>query len=91
MMGHQSIADHDVGCPIVPPQEEYLKDDFEKFVSLLRPVRLFSRANERLFSVSANSNSIDQYELNIDTTKSELENWMCSIPEDATPGWLKVV
>lgn len=53
---------------------------------VLRLVRLFSRAYERLFSVSANLNSIDQYKLNIDAAKSELETWRRSIPEETRPG-----
>lgn len=86
MAGIQSIADHDVGCPIIPPQEEHLKDDFEKFVFVLRLGRVFSRAYESLFSVSANLNSVDQYEVKIDAMKSELETWRRSIPAECRPG-----
>ncbi|KAG6354379.1 hypothetical protein INS49_004396 [Diaporthe citri] len=80
------ISDHDVGCPIIPPQEEHLKDDFEKFVFSLRLGRIFSRAYESLFSVSASLNSIDQYELKIDAIKSEAETWRRSIPAGYRPG-----
>lgn len=84
--GIQAIADHDVGCPIIPPEEGHLKDDFEKFVFVLRLGRIFSKAYESLFSVSANLNSIDQYELKIDAMKSELETWRRSIPAEFRPG-----
>lgn len=84
----QSIADHDIGCPIIPPREEHLKDDFEKFVFVLRLGRIYSRAYQSLFSVSANLNSIDQYELKIDAMKSELETWRRSIPVEYRPGLL---
>lgn len=84
--GIQSIADHDVSCPIIPTGEARFKVDFDKFVSCLRLGRIWSKAYERLFSVTANLNPIDQYEINIDAIKSELEAWRRSLPEEVRPG-----
>lgn len=84
--GIKSIADHDVSCPIIPTGEEGSKVDFDMFVSCLRLSRLWSKAYERLFSVTANLNSIDQYQSNIVAMKSELEAWRCSISADIRPG-----
>lgn len=60
--------------------------DFETFVSVLRLCRLLSRAYERLFSVSATLDSVEQYEINIDSMKSELEAWRDSLPARIKPG-----
>ncbi|KAJ0104226.1 fungal specific transcription factor [Diaporthe amygdali] len=87
MTGKSStIADHEVGCPIIPTVEEHLTVDFEMFISLLRLGRLLSRVHERLFSVSATLNSVEQYQTNIDSLKSELEAWRCSMPVGLRPG-----
>lgn len=56
------------------------------FVFVLRLGRLFSRAYEKLFSLSANLSSINEYEINIDAVKSELEAWRLSIPARIRPG-----
>lgn len=84
--GTQSIADHDVSCPIIPRGEECSKYDFDMFVSCLRLSRLCSKAYERLFSVTANLNSIDRYQSIIDAMKSELEAWRRSMSADIRPG-----
>lgn len=84
--GFKSIADHDVGCPIIPTREGHLKEDFELFVSALRLGRLFSRAYDKLFSLSANLNSVAQYESNIDAMKSDLEAWRSSLSAELRPG-----
>lgn len=56
------------------------------FVSALRMGRLFSKAYERLFSVTTNLNSIAQYGIYIDSMKSDLEAWRVSIPDEFRPG-----
>lgn len=56
------------------------------FVFVLRLGRLFSRAYETLFSLSANLSSIDEYKVNIDAIKSEVEAWRRSIPARLRPG-----
>ena len=70
----KSFANHDAGCPIITTGAGHLKDDFELFISALRLGRPFYRANNRLFSLSANLNSVEQYESNIDAMRSDLES-----------------
>lgn len=81
----QVLPDYDIGCPI-PETPESVVEGVNFFVITLRGSRILSKAYQMLFSVSATTNTKEQYYAAIDFIKLDAERWKNSIPSKFRPG-----
>ncbi|KIW44411.1 uncharacterized protein PV06_02883 [Exophiala oligosperma] len=79
------IPDEDIGChiPFIP---EAIFGDFNWFLSSVRFGRLLSKAQSALFSVSATTKPLVEYQQDLQLIRHELETWRLSIPPPFRPG-----
>ncbi|OAG37332.1 hypothetical protein AYO21_08409 [Fonsecaea monophora] len=78
------ISDDDIGCHI-PDVPEAVFGDFNWFLSSVRFGRLLSKAQTKLFSVSATMKSKNEYWQDLQGINDDLETWRMSVPSNFRP------